>query len=306
MKKIILLIAGFTFFSSNTQSQNVIDIDSNVYNTVTIGTQTWMRENLRVTHFRTGDSIQDGSNYPGWEDIYTGVYSISDYDSVSQLFGALYNWFAVDDNRSLCPSGWHIPDTSEWSALFSYLGGDSIAGGKMKEADTVHWKSPNSGATNSSGFTALPAGFRLLYGQQTYTSIGTAGCFWSADEVDVNRSYGLFIAYNRTNVFMGIPVKQTGYSIRCICDSMANTINEKKNHFGIKIYPNPATNKIIIDCPDYKNLSLFIYSIVGKIILQRKLINGTNEVDISFLSKGLYIIKVSGAEWAVQQKLVKE
>jgi len=136
------------------------DIDGNVYETIQIGDQLWMAENLKTTHYNNGDEIP----YPSNEDFGSfdeGQYGVYDNDpSNADVYGNLYNFAAVDDDRGLCMEGWHVPSDGEWTVLTDYLGGSSVAGGKMKEEGLDHWNSPNTGATNESGFTGLPAGYR--------------------------------------------------------------------------------------------------------------------------------------------------
>jgi uncharacterized protein (TIGR02145 family) len=143
----------------------VTDTDGNVYHTVIIGTQEWMVENLKTRRFNDGSAIPLVASSSAWPTLTTAGYCWYNNDSAanSATYGALYNWFAVNAGK-LAPTGWHVPSDSEWNVLITYLGGESVAGGRLKEAGTVHWNSPNAGATNEFGFTALPGGHRDLYG----------------------------------------------------------------------------------------------------------------------------------------------
>jgi len=137
-------------------------VDGNNYNIVLIGTQCWMKENLKVTKYNNNDSIPDSTNST-WGTAAIGArteYVASGVSGYVGTYGYLYNWYAVNDSRKLCPSGWHVPSDSEWTYLSSYLGGQSVAGGKMKSTGTTYWNSQSSGTTNSSGFSALPGGYR--------------------------------------------------------------------------------------------------------------------------------------------------
>ena len=143
------------------ENLTVTDIDGNIYNSVTIGNQVWMAENLKTTKYQNGEAIPNVTDDTEWSNLVTGAYSDYNNDpSNSDTYGRLYNWYAVDDSRNICPSGWHVPNYSEWTTLENYLGGYLVAGGKLKETGTTHWSSPNTGATNETGFTALPAGGR--------------------------------------------------------------------------------------------------------------------------------------------------
>ena len=159
----------------------VTDIDGNVYNTVTIGTQVWMVENLKTTRFNDGSAIQLVSDDTVWSNLTSPGYCWYDNDEATNKdpFGALYNWYTVNSGK-LCPAGWHLPTDDEWDIIVNYLDGDTIAGGKMKETGTTLWNSPNTGATNSSGFTGLPGGFCNFNGN--FYSIGFNGSWWSTTE----------------------------------------------------------------------------------------------------------------------------
>ncbi len=152
--------------SANNKNEGTLtDIDGNVYRTIKIGNQWWLAENLKVTHYRNGNPIikliADEPNWSSWASMLNGACCAYEYnDSLANIYGYLYNWFAVADPRKISPEGWHVPNDDEWNSLIKFLGGESVAGGKLKEAGTSHWLSPNNGATNESGFTAFPGGER--------------------------------------------------------------------------------------------------------------------------------------------------
>ena len=177
-----------------------------------------MAENLKVTHYNDGSEIPNITNNGDWGGLSTGAYG--DYDNNptnSETYGRLYNWYTVDDNRGLCPEGWHVPSDAEYTVLTDYLGGESVAGGKMKEAGYEHWNSPNTGATNESGFTGLPAGYRS-YNSGTYYSMGNYGSFWSSSEHSSTSALFRLLYYNLSNASRVGEGKQHGYSIRCLGD----------------------------------------------------------------------------------------
>ncbi|MCD4693727.1 MAG: hypothetical protein K8R79_12490, partial [Calditrichales bacterium] len=153
----------------------VTDIDGNVYKTVKIGSQVWMAENLKVTHYRNGDLIPNVAGKSEWKNL--GIGACCNYDNNAAAYGLLYNWYAVNDSRNIAPAGWHVPAEKEWQTLIDYLGGEAVAGGKMKERGTAHWKRPNTGATNSSGFSALSSCYRNDKG--TFYGIGNEADYWS-------------------------------------------------------------------------------------------------------------------------------
>jgi len=194
----------------------IFDIDGNEYYTVYIGEQLWMAENLKVTHYNNGDSI----SYPSNADFGSydeGQYGVYDNDpSNADIYGNLYNWAVVDDERGVCPEGWHVPSDDEYTILTDYLGGTSVAGGEMKETGLEHWNSPNTGATNESGFTGLPAGYRNHI-DGNYVSMGYSGHFWSSSANSLNAWYRV-LYYGYSYVSRYNYSKQDGFSIRCLGD----------------------------------------------------------------------------------------
>ena len=307
MKMRILLFAFLIALTVDNKAQTVTDYDGNVYNTVTIGTQVWMAENLKVTHYRNGNAIPNVIDASTWSNLTFGARCYYDNDSVTNVgkYGALYNWYAVVDSSNICPLGWHIPTDTEWTTLTTYLGGTSVAGGKLKETGTTHWQSPNTGATNSSGFTALPGGFRY-YDNGSFLSDAQYGFWWSATEVATTYAWDRYLTYNNTSVTWGSDKQKCGLSVRCVKDSTSTTINNINYNDSYKIYPNPATNRVYINCTERQDVKMQVHNMIGVCVLQRELNNGTNDIDISFLSKGIYIITFSGANWTIQHKLVKE
>jgi uncharacterized protein (TIGR02145 family) len=202
--------------SFNTVSR-LTDIDGNVYKTVIIGEQIWMAENLKTTKYNDGTAIPLITDGPTWSTYNKGAYCFYANDTNNQIiYGNLYNWYAVIDNRNLCPSGWHVPTMNDVNNLRIYLGGESIAGGKLKEVGTTNWVSPNTGATNESGFSALPSGNRNYYGNFD-NSLGRSTGFWTTQ--DLNSFGGVFILVsgNAEMITRGWG-KRTGSPIRCIKD----------------------------------------------------------------------------------------
>jgi|GEM_PF-2381307 len=194
----------------------VTDIDGNVYNTITIGTQVWMVENLKTTHYRNGDAIPNVTDNGQWYWLMTGAYCNYDNDvNNSTIYGKLYNWFAVNDSQNIAPTGWHVSSDDDWDTLAIYLGGRSIAGDKLKEAGTSHWYSPNAGATNETGFTALPGGYRNYDG--SFIGISYQGNWWSSSRI---ATYANFInmLYEESCVFSLYTDKAAGNSVRCVKD----------------------------------------------------------------------------------------
>ena len=208
-------------FNSNAQesTETVQDIDGNVYPIITIGKQVWMKEDLKTTRYSNGDSI--GTTTPTTLDMtneptpkYQWAYDGN--ESNVEIYGRLYTWYAATDDRNICPTGWHVPTDVDWSTLTTYLVGEYVAGGKLKETGITHWKSPNTGATNESGFTALPGGYR--YGNGTFYDIGGTGNWWSSTEVSTNNAWCYTMYNNFRNVNKHYGKKTNGLSGRCIRD----------------------------------------------------------------------------------------
>jgi len=192
------------------------DADGNGYHSVTIGTQVWMVENLKTTKYRDGLVIPNVTDAIAWFNLATGAYSNYNNDADNSAdYGRLYNWYAVNTG-SLCPTGWHVPTDSEWTTLTTYLGGENVAGGKLKEIGTIHWKSPNTGATNEKGFTGLPGGYHHSNG--TFVNIGDYGYWWSFTENDTGNAWYRNLSYGNGGVGRYYNLKRDGLSVRCLKD----------------------------------------------------------------------------------------
>ena len=216
-----------TFNFEGWAPQTVTDIDANVYKTVTIGTQTWMAENLKVTHFRDGTAIPNVTSNTTWTSTYSAGWC--DYNNSTtngNIYGHLYNIYVIRDSKNICPIGWHLPTVAEFQTLINYLGGDSlVAGKKIIESGTIHWAT-ETGATNLSGFTALPAGARnhlgvfggeSSIGNGDYLTISNNELWWSSTIDNPNGNKGVKCRKGRilNNVYID---QRFGVSIRCIKD----------------------------------------------------------------------------------------
>jgi uncharacterized protein (TIGR02145 family) len=290
ISEIIFLLSVFMFCACSKDNKDeeyypstVTDIDGNVYPTILIGNQLWMKENLRVSNYRNGDEI--GTTIPAIKDIsgeseskyqWSWKYPIIDFansfqpvisagygnltlgqcvdaglmtqiqkqiiewnlsylsisssGSISQIvnsinafansfpveYDLLYTWYAIMDERGVCPTGWHVPAKSEWTTLTDYLGGENEAGSKMKETGNTHWLSPLTIASNTSGFTALPGGYRSSDG--SFNLIGYNGDWWSSTEYNTTQAWVLDMYYEVSYVSIESRNKSYGFSIRCIKD----------------------------------------------------------------------------------------
>jgi uncharacterized protein (TIGR02145 family) len=202
------------------------DIDGNTYKVITIGTQTWMAENLQTTKYNDGTPIPLVTDGKAWAGLTTPGYSwYNNNEQVfKKLYGALYNWYAVNTGK-LCPAGWHVSTNTEWATLITYLGGSTVAGGKLKEAGTSHWDAPNTNATNESGFTALPGGGRSVYFVGTdvsehygdYIRICAEGLWWTY--TGTNKAIYQNMYSEANGVVTGEDATEgVGFSVRCVKD----------------------------------------------------------------------------------------
>jgi uncharacterized protein (TIGR02145 family) len=229
--RLIIMVVGLSLATGCTKPESknlftefepVSDCDGNSYKTVKIGKQIWMAENLRTTKYSNGDPIQEVSVDTNWAKLTAGAYCWYNNDLANKtIFGALYNWFSVQDSRHIAPTGWHVPTDAEWTILESYLGGGSVAGGKMKSS--AIWKNSSTGGDNSSGFTAFPGGYRNgVYG--TYEQMNIQTYWWSATEselivIDVKSAWFRVVGYNYTALSRTTINERSGFSLRCIKDN---------------------------------------------------------------------------------------
>ena len=206
------------------QSIKPVDIDSITFKRpvvnipqVTICNQVWATKNLNVTTYRNGEQIPYVTDPTAWANLTTGAYCSYNNDPANDvIYGKLYNWFAVNDQRGLAPTGYHVPTDTEWTTLTTCLGEEALEGGKMKETGTTHWLDPNEGANNSSGFTALPGGFRGYNG--TFYDIGGNGLWWSSSENEPAYAWYRVLSYDNTSVGRYYDYEATGFSVRCLRD----------------------------------------------------------------------------------------
>jgi uncharacterized protein (TIGR02145 family) len=199
----------------------VTDVDGNVYNTVLIGNQCWMRSNLKVSKYRSGEIISSVLINNDWKNLSYGAFSIYNNNLTdNDLYGKLYNHYAVTDSRGLCPTGWHVPSEIEWNTLVNFLGGFNVAGGPLKSTTTLPssggWKSPNTGATNSSGFSGLPGGRREYNGN--FQDVAVGGDWWSSSVYSGSSGFSLSVYSSSSTISPGVSPPTLGLSVRCLRD----------------------------------------------------------------------------------------
>jgi uncharacterized protein (TIGR02145 family) len=297
MKKQLLLIISLVLINQTTFGQ-----------VVTIGTQIWQTTNLDVTTYRDGTPIPQVSDPTQWSNLTTGAWCYNNNNSANgAIYGKLYNWYAVagihdndpnTPNKILAPTGWHVPSDAEWITLINYLdpnanGGSTSpnnAGGKLKSTSNL-WFSPNTAATNSSGFIGLPAGWRNVVGG--FLNIGASGDWWSLSEANTTNAWGVDVNYLLSDATRGNYGKNGGLSVRCISgDSpLTNTIFDANS---IKLYPNPVVRVLNVSID--QNLINQAYSIIdglGRVVLNGKLNELDTSINLEQLSRGIYYLKVS-------------
>ena len=213
-----------------TDAATVTDIDGNVYRTVEIGNQVWMAENLRISRYRNGDEIANIIESDEWQNLaqqQTGAWAYYNNRPENEIYGKLYNWYAVNDSRGLCPDGWRVATDNDWQQLERYLGmaaaqasstgwrgADANVGGKLKDAGTHYWRGPNVGANNESGFSAMAGGYRFTSG--TYSYLSFFGYLWTATEADINTAWRRLLFNNRESINRMNYDKRYGFSVRCV------------------------------------------------------------------------------------------
>ncbi len=210
-----------------TQGPNVSDFDGNVYPSVTNCNQTWTAKNLNVSHYRNGDVIPQVTDSAQWANLTTGAWCYYNNDpAMGVVYGKLYNWYAVNDSRGLAPTGWHVPTDGEWNKLVKCIDNNtdtstvgwqnSTAGGAMKETGTTHWITPNTGATNSSGYYGLPGGIRSENGQ--YNLISNRGYWWTSTETNATDAWYRPLHNFTTDIPRNYSYKRCGFSLRLVKD----------------------------------------------------------------------------------------
>jgi uncharacterized protein (TIGR02145 family) len=192
------------------------DIDGNEYRILSYGEFDWMIDNLKTKHFNNGDEINTCREFLLFDEKGPFQWACNGNETNVATYGRLYTWYAVTDSRNLCPAGWHVPFDLEWTIFVNLLGGESIAGGKLKETGTAHWRNPNTGATNEAGFTALPGG--ELNNNGNYLNFRRIFKCWSSSEGSASDALFWGIEYQDSTIYRDVLVKNSGLSVRCIRD----------------------------------------------------------------------------------------
>jgi len=307
--KILFLFVGFSLlFNINlatsqtiTQGEGVYDIEGNFYTTFLVyNGQEWMAENLKSKNFSNGDSIPYLQQNLSWQNTNSAAFSYYNSDlNLSSTFGNLYNWFTTIDERNVCPADWHVPTDLEWTDFSDYLGGNGVAGGKMKVQDTLFWKAPNLGATNESFFSALPGGCR--YDGGNFANIYSYANWWTGSQLDNQFSWFRSTYFDSDNLIKNYATKNTGYSIRCIKNNVSNLL-QNTDKILLRISPNPFYDMVTIES-SVLNGTIDIYNSAGILIHTFEPSSKSEQINLDFLDKGLYYVHLKYLN--VTQKLIK-
>lgn len=306
MKKYFILNIFFALILQ-VNSQTVTDVDGNIYNTITIGKQVWLRENLNTTKYNNGTEIPNISSKSTWIELTTGAYcNYNNSSTNASIYGHLYNYYAVIDSNGLCPIGWHIPSEAELTELKNYLV-DSV-GGKLKEVGYAHWDSVSyyHGATNETGFSAVGSGSRFYNGD--FIGLNRWCNLWTTTECSTTDAY-YYEIHENSDIFYSTCYetdnnKNHGNPVRCLKDDNGTTQVNENSYAKFFIYPNPATNIIFLRSDQIINANLEIIDIKGKLVTSKKIVN--NKIDLSNLNRGMYFIKITDFDRTFVYKLIKK
>ena len=286
----------------------VTDYDGNVYETITIGNQVWLKENLKSVHY------SDGTPIPG-------VVAYNNDDSFGAIYGLLYNWDAAMNGstdpgtQGVCPCDWHIPTDGEWTILENYLGGPNVAGGEMKEEGTEHWLAPNTGATNSSGFTGLQAGeYDAYFNPNKFWLLHTAAVLWTSTQANQSQAIERYLSHDDA-VCGGLAwYKVMKYSIRCVEDSPSDVkteSNQIKDYRLFQNYPNPfnPTTTINYEIPVPGFVSLKVFDVLGNkvvTLVEEEIQQGQYKIDFNGngLTSGIYFYKLKVGNYIKTKKMM--
>ena len=308
------------------QAQMLTDYDGNVYNTVTIGTQVWMKENLNVKHYRNGDAIPEVKDSISWVNQSAGAWCYNENKPANgPIYGTLYNWYAANDSRNIAPVGWHLPSDAEWKTLEIFLGmPPAIAkldqyrgtneGNALKEPGTsTHWTLdcctghiPNAG-TNSSGFTALGGGFRWYFNAGvpylTFSPPTGNAQFWTSTEQNDTSAWLRHLCVYHEDIYRANWKKTNGSSIRLI-KNITTEINDINKQ--INVYPNPFSTQITLTLSNNEQTTITLYDIFSQQILQ-KILSNSSIINTEQLSDGIYFYQLRNDKGTIKTgKLIKQ
>lgn len=313
-----LLGLGFSYL---TVAQSCIDADGNVYNTVQVGSQMWMAENLRTSKYANGDDIPSGLTNGAWANTTVGAYDFPGNDpSNDSTYGKLYNGYAVMDPRGICPAGWSVPSDSAWVQLeialglpeasaftFGMRGVNENVGGQLKS--TALWASPNQGATNSSGFSALASGNRDNSG--AYPSMFTNGDHWTSTEEAAGFLWGRYVYSFSSGIYRSPSPVVFGFSCRCVWNSTIGLDESDRDPSTfLTLFPNPTTGPVTLTRNNAAHAGMLqVFDAVGQLVVERTLRAGEGSItlDLSGQPSGIYVVSLRSNEGGREMvRIVKE
>ena len=308
-------------FFGQIAGSGMTDIDGNVYNSVIIGTQEWVSENLNVSKYNDGTIIPQVTDPTAWSNLTTGAWCYYDNDPANgSIYGKLYNYYAVagihdndpnTPNKFLAPAGWHVPTDVEWTTLSTFVGGSTVSnigvissvGGLFKSTGTSLWQIPNTSATNSTGFTGLPGGMRGANNFSFYT-INLHGFWWSSTPINNNEVWNRGLSYDNNDVWRTywFCTKPEGYSVRLLNDTLFSdspTNIETIEGKTMNIYPNPATDYVVFDLGNFTTSGNWNYTIKNTIGQEIKKGEISSQQTMIYLNdikgKGLFLVHIYDA-----------
>ena len=297
MTGIILSLSLFASGPACSQTDSISDLEGNVYKTVAISTQWWMAENLKVTQFANGDPIPHLTNAAEWAGTEQGAYCYyGNSTSLADSYGNLYNWYTVEDDRGVCPVGWHVATDADWITMEMFLGMSAEEAERM-----TAWRGTDEGSklkdesfegNNSSGFTALATGYRDPAG--VFKAMGTDNDYWTSTPYDNKGNvegvlHGLLNTQSSTVRNFHVP--GYGFCIRCVRDEAVQVKNQTPLP-DLKVFPNPTGDQLNVHNADGNHLT--IRNLKGQAVLTESVTSANHQVDMSSLSEGIYLISISG------------
>ncbi|MFH1196790.1 MAG: FISUMP domain-containing protein [bacterium] len=286
----------------------IIDYDGNVYHTISLGDQVWLKENLSSVHY------SDGTPIPG-------VLAYNNSDSLANIYGMLYTWDAAMNNsttpgvQGVCPCGWHVPTDAEWKATENFLGGASVAGGAMKDAGAVFWQTPNTGATNSSGLTILPAGeYDGHSSPKKFQLLDQYAVFWTSTQISNTKAREKYLSFDNAAVKTFDWFKDLNYSIRCVKNSPTNVEEFGDIIDGYRLnqnFPNPFNPATVItyQLAVFSAVQIKVFDLLGQEVVT--LVNDWQnpglysiEFDGSNLGSGIYIYRLISNNFTASRKML--
>lgn len=290
-----------------TKAQTVTDVDGNMYHTVTIGDQTWMQENLKTTHFNNGLAIPTTTSPINNEPDKIYQWSYNDDTTYASEYGRLYTWNVARDTINVCPEGWHVPDMDEWETLREYLGGEAVAGGRMKEPGLAHWSQTDSTVDNASGFTGLGSGFRG--NPSGFRNLLEFGGFWTSTPFGSSETFprGAYVLLDAKDSSFknSVAVANVGLPIRCLKDAVSSSHVVMNQTYTISLTPNPASDRLTLHMPKDGNYRINIFNEQGQLMHRQEVAGKETDIDITRYPSGTYLLEVNSAGQRTRSTFIK-